>query len=291
MPTARPATLFVLVLTLALAGPLHAGQERVLIGAAPTPGHTQRTKLSQVMDLELRAPANAPTGFPSEGIHMEMTSDIVMRQSIGTPDADGRTRMDMTYESVSQGGTMNGQRMPMPSSNGGFEGQTLILWMGPNNQVVDVTVPQGMPMTESQAKQMFSQLFGAVPRQEMAVGETISTPLTVDVPIPGGGPSGMAVTGTTRTTLARIDGEGAERVAVLTTAFDGTLETPAGTAPGGRVIMAGTGTTELTLRSGLVRSATSTTTIDGPMALPGAPSGTPPLAMHGVVTVTLERLP
>lgn len=288
MRIARPVAL---LLVAALAAPLQAGQDKVLIGGTPAPGQSQRTRMSQVMDLQLKAGDTAPPGFPPEGIRMEMTSDIVMRQTIGAPDDAGRTRMDITYESVAQGGTMNGQRMPMPSSNGGFDGQTLTLWMDEANQVADVTVPQGLPLSESQAKQMFGQLFGAVPRQEMAVGETITKPLSVDVPVPGGAASGQSVSGTTRITLTRIDGEGADRVAVLTTVFDGTLETPAGPAAGGRVTMAGTGTTELSLRSGLVRSAKSTTTIDGPMALPGAPSGMPPLTMHGVVTLTLERQP
>lgn len=280
-----------LLLVLALAAPLSARQDKVLIGGTPTPGQTQRTRMSQVMDLQLKAGDTAPAGFPAEGIRMEMTSDIVMTQKVGAPDADGRTRMDVTYESVSQGGSMNGRAMPMPSSSGGFEGQTLTLWMDKDNQVVDVTVPQGLPMSQGQAKQMFGQLFGAVPRQEMAVGETVSRPLSVAVPVPGGGASGQAVTGTTRITLSRIDGEGAGRVAVLTTVFDGALETPAASAADGRVTMSGEGTTQLALQSGLVLSAKSTTTIEGPMALPGAPVGMPPLTMHGVVTVTLERLP
>lgn len=287
MPTTRPA---VLLLVLALAAPLAAGQDKILIGGMPSPGQSQRTKMSQAMDLTLRAGDNAPPGFPPDGIRMEMTSDIVMKQTIGAPDSEGRTRMDMTYESVAQGGTMNGQKMPMPSSSGGFEGQTLTLWMDKTNAVADVTVPPGLPMSESQARQMFNQVFGAVPRQEMAIGETISKPLSLDVPLPGGGASQQAVTGTTRITLSRIDGEGADRVAVLTMVFDGAIE-GAANAAGGKLTITGKGTTELALRTGLILSSTSTTTLEGPMAVPGAPAGAPPLAMHGVVTVTLAKLP
>lgn len=281
----------VLLLVLALAAPLDAGQDKVLIGGMPAPGQSQRTKLSQVMDLTLSAGDNPPPGFPPEGIRMEMTSDIVMKQTFGTPDADGRTRLDMTYESLAQSGTMNGQKMPMPSSSGGFEGQTLTLWMDKNNEVAAVTVPPGLPMSESQARQMFNQMFGAVPRQEMAVGDTIAKPLSLDVPLPGGGASGGAVSGTSRITLSRIDGEGPDRVAVLTTVFDGALENGGATAAPGRLTIAGKGTTEQVLRTGLIQAMTSTTTLDGPMALPGAPAGMPPLTMHGVVTMTLARLP
>lgn len=288
MPTARPV---VLLLVLALAAPLAARQDKVLIGGMPSAGQSQRTKLSQVMDLTLRAPESAPPGFPPEGIRMEMTSDIVMKQTYGTPDADGRTRLDMTYESVSQSGTMNGQKMPMPSSMGGFEGQTLTLWMNKNNEVAEVAVPPGLPMSESQARQMFNQMFGAVPRQEMAVGETVSKPLSLDVPVPGGAASNQAVSGTSRVTLSRIDGEGADRVAVLTTVFDGAIENGASSAAPGRLTITGKGTTEQALRTGLIQSMTSTTTLEGPMALPGAPPGMPPLTMHGVVTMTLARLP
>lgn len=285
----RSARTAAVLLALAVAWPVQARQDTVLIGRVPTPGQTQRTRLSQSMDLVLTPGDAAPPGFPPEGVRMAMTSAIVMRQEVGTPDADGRTRLDLTYESITQAGTVNGRPLPRPSSNGGFEGQTLTLWMDKDNQVADVTVPPGLPMTASQARQMFGQVFAAVPRQEMAVGQTVSKPLSLAVPLPGGGTANEALTGTTRITLSRIDGAGAARVAVLTSTLEGALEN--GLAGGGRLTMTGSGTTEFGLQSGLVLSASSTSTLEGPMALPGAPAGTPPVAMRGVVTVTLERLP
>jgi hypothetical protein len=120
----------------------------------------------------------------------------------------------------------------------------------------------------------------------------VTRPLSVTMPIPGPGGQAPTLSATTTMTLAKITGTAPTRIAVLDTTVEGTLDAAApGAASGATMKMTGTGTTELDLGSGFVIAGTSTTSLEGTMAMPGTPPGSAALAMRGTFTLTLERLP
>lgn len=265
----------------------------VLIGAPPKPGQSQRVSLTQASDMTLVAEGVAPPkGIPAEGLRMESLSTTVVRQSVGQPDAQGRVRHDLTFESMVRSTKMNGREMPTPP--GGLPdlaGKTFTIWLDGSNQVVDVGLPEGLPVTAQQAKQLFAPLLSAIPRAEMQIGESVTRPMALAIPVPGaGGRAGGTLDATTRTTLVKIDGAGAARVATLATAFEGSLNGAAGASAGQPIMsLKGTGSTQLDLGTGLVVASSSENLVEGRILPPGG-DGSKAMAMRGTVRVTLTRL-
>lgn len=279
------------LLGLAVAG----AQERVTLGP-PAPGQSQRVRMTQTSHMAMTPQGAPPPGFPQGGIETDATSTMVVRYDVGLPDAAGRTRYDVTYESMTRSVRAQGKDVPVPTLPGGdLTGKMFTVWLDADRQIADVTVPEGLPFTPAQAKQMLGPAFTAVPRQGMAIGDVSTLPYTVSIPVPGAASdSGAGITGTTRTTLQAIEGIGTDRVAVFAVAVDGAMgmgtSTAAAPAPGLAMSFKGTGTMTVNLLTGFVVRHQSDQTIEGTMRLPGAPESVGGFALHGTSSVALEQL-
>jgi hypothetical protein len=276
-------------LALVFAGHAGAQTEAIVIGAQPKPGQSQRVQTTQTMRVKILPEGERPPGFPAEGIRMEQTIVTVFRQDIGLVDAAGRVRHDLTYESMTQTSTMNGQEVPMPSDRiSMLNGKVFTLWLDADNQVADVVVPEGVPLSGEQARQMMSSVLAAVPRQEIRVGETVTRPFTMDLPVPGGRDA-PKITATTRLTLTGVDGVGTDRVASFDIAVEGALKTDAPAAgPAVSMSIGGTGTMRIGLLSGFVIASNSEQTLDGTFSTPGGKG--PAFTMRGTVQAKTTRL-
>jgi hypothetical protein len=293
----RIATRLVLAagLALVIAGPAAAQPappDAIIVGALPQPGQSQRLQTTQRTQLKMVPEGELPPGFPAEGLRIEQTTVTVMRQDIGLVGNDGRVRHDITYESMTQTSTMNGKEVPIPFERVSMlNGKVFTMWIDRNNDVVDVVVPEGVPLTGEQAKQMIGSVLTAVPRQAIRVGETVSKPFTMDLPVPGGREA-PKMTATTRLTLTGVDGAGTDRIANFDVAVEGLLKADAaGTGPAMSMTVSGTGTMRTHLLSGFVVASTSEQTIDGTFSLPGGngPLG-PAFTMRGTVLTKTTRL-
>lgn len=279
-------------LALVIAGPAAAqpaSPDAIIVGALPQPGQSQRLQTTQTMQMKMVPEGDVPPGFPAEGVRLEQTTVTVMRQDIGLVDNDGRVRHDVTYESMTQTSTMNGKEVPIPSDRlAMLNGKVFSMWIDRNNDVVDVTVPEGVPLTSDQAKQMLSSLFAAVPRQAIRMGETVTRPFTMDLPVPGGREA-PKLTATTRLTLAGVDGAGTDRVASFDVSFDGRLKVDAAaTGPAMSMTVGGAGTLRTHLLSGFIVASTFEQTIDGTFSAPGGKG--PAFTMRGTVLIRTTRL-
>lgn len=268
-------------------------QERVKIGAPPAPGQSQRVRITQTAHMTMTAPGTPPPGFPAGGLQFETSKTIVARHDVGLPDSDGRVRYDVTYESMAQHMEMQGKEVPVPAMPAGdLTGKPFTVWLDAANQIAEVGVPEDLPLTADQAKQLLAPGFAAVPRREMAIGDVATQPLSLSIPMPGpGGGVGATLSGSTRITLVAIEGTGTDRVATLGTVFEGNMGLGGASADAGlKTSIAGTGSMQVHLLSGFVIASRSNHTIDGTMRLPGAPDGAGGFMMHGTVEVTIERL-
>ena len=276
-------------LVLVCAGHAAAQSDTVVIGALPQPGQSQRLQTTQTMQMKMLPEGERPPGFPAEGLRIEQTTVTVIRQDIGLIDNDGRVRHDITYESMTQTSTMNGKEVPIPSDRiAMFDGKVFTMWIDRNNDVVDVVVPEGVPLTAEQAKQMMGSLLAAVPRQAIRVGETVTKPFTMDLPVPGGREA-PKMTATTRLTLTGVDGAGTDRIANFDVAVEGLLKVDApGTGPAVSIAVGGTGTMRTHLLSGFVVASTSEQTIEGTVGSPGGKG--PAFSMRGTVMIKTTRL-
>lgn len=274
---------------LVFAGHAGAQTEAIVVGAQPKPGQSQRVQTTQTMRVKMVPEGERPPGFPAEGIRLEQTTVTVIRQDIGLVDGEGRVRHDLTYESMTQATTMNGKEVPIPSDRiTMLNGKVFTLWLDANNQLADVVVPEGVPLSSEQAKQMMGSLLAAVPRQEMRVGETVTKPFTMDLPVPGGRDA-PKITATTRLTLTGVDGVGTDRIANFDIAVDGALKADAPAAgPAVSMSIDGTGTMRMELLSGFIIASTSEQTIDGTFSAPGGKG--PAFTMRGTVQVKTTRL-
>ncbi len=275
--------------TLMFAGHAAAQPDTVVIGALPQPGQSQRLQTTQKMQMKMVPEGELPPGFPAEGLRLEQTTVTVVRQDIGLVDNDGRVRHDITYESMTQTSTMNGKEVQIPSDRVSMlNGKVFTMWLDRNNDVADVVVPEGVPLTSDQAKQMLGSMLAAVPRQAIRVGETVTKPFTMDLPVPGGREA-PKMTATTRLTLTGVDGAGTDRVANFDVAVDGRLKVDAAaTGPAMSMTVGGTGTMRTHLLSGFIVASTSEQTIDGTFSAPGGKG--PAFTMRGTVLIKTTRL-
>lgn len=281
-----PLTLAALLLT---AGPLLAQDDTVNIGARPTPGQSQRLRTTQSAVVTMTPDGTPPPGFPPDGLRVDQESVTLVRQDIGLVEADGRVRHDITYESMTQTAKMNGKELPLPGGRADLlNGKSLSLWLDAKGDLADVIMPDGFPLTADQTRAMLAPMVAAVPRQPIRVGESVTRPLSMNLPVPAAGPP-PTISATTRLTLRSIDGVGTDRVATFDIVFEGRVETAAETTgPSMAITMEGTGRMRQHVVSGLVIEQTSDQTIDGVLGLP-AP-GAPRMRMRGTVHLVMARV-
>jgi hypothetical protein len=222
-------------------------------------------------------------------------SVLLLKQEVGAVDADGRLQLDLTYEDVSQELRVNDMPLPLPQESfDTLRGRKVTMWMGKNNEVLDVSAPENFPIPQDQLKQFLGPLVASVPHQEMAVGETVTLPFSMALPIPvptGGAPP--TLTGQTKTTLARLTPEADDQIATLeqtmNVAFDSTGETTGGRNVRMDMAIVASGTTHSYVRGGLVKSNAMTGTITGQFSPPGKSGAV--MKITGTMTMKVERLP
>ena len=271
-------------------------QPRVMIGATPAPGQTVRLRMTQEMDFVIKPIGDAVLpGMPKDGIHSKGKSTLLLKQQVGAVDADGRLRLDLTYEDLSQDLKVNDAAVPVQQGElDKVRGKVVTMWMGKDLQVLDVSAPEGFPIPADQLKQFLGPLVASLPHQEMSVGEAVTLPFSMALPIPT--PAGSAaplLTGQTKTTLMRVTPEGDDQVATLQQSLDVSYDSANETSAGRRVRMnmkiAGSGTTDTYVRGGMVKSNVMSATMNGQFLPEGGSAAG--MKLSGTMSMTVERVP
>lgn len=290
MPIRRRRTVrLALVALLLSAGPLLAQDDTVTIGLRPTPGQSQRLRTTQTLVMTVIPEGTPPPGFPAEGLNLEQETVTVMRQDVGLVDEKGRVRHDMTYESMTQTSRLNGKELPLPGGRADvFDGKTLTLWIDAAGEIADVGLPEGFPLAADQVRAMLAPMVSAVPRQPLKIGQSVTKPFSMNLPVPAGG-APPTITATTKTTLRAIEGVGTDRVAAFDIAVNGTLAAePGGAGPQMTMSIDGAGSMRQHIASGLMLEQSSDQTIDGHFTLPVP--GAPRMTMKGRVHVVSAKV-
>jgi hypothetical protein len=153
-----------------------------------------------------------------------------------------------------------------------------------------VTPPPDFPMKVEMIKEMLKQALGLMPRQELAVGETVTSPfsMAMPLPIPGDPPQ---LKGELKSTLTGLSGTPGNEVAalqqVVTASVDTSIAGPNGSPIAIKMTVTGNGTADWDVKASLVKASKMTTQIAGTLTLPGAGA----LELNGTTMVNLERLP
>ena len=282
------------VLTLlTIAAPLAAtAQSRVMIGGRPAPGQTVRLRMTQEMDFEFKPVGEPAPGMPKDGIRSKGKSTLILKQDVGEADAEGRLRLVLTYEDVSQDLKVNDVAVPIQEqANDAIRGKVVTMVIASNNEVLEVKAPDGFPIPPDQLKQFLGPLAASVPHQEMSIGETVSLPFSMALPMPTPGGAPPLLIGQTKTTLTALTPENDDQIATLDQTFDVVLDSTNQTSAGNRVRMdvkiSGSGTTNTFVKGGLVKSTTMKATLSGRFE---PPNGTTALKLTGTMGMTVERV-
>jgi hypothetical protein len=277
---------------------LRAQGDRITLPRKPGPSQTLTVHLTQDMDLQMSmgaapaSPAGASDSQSQSRPPMKLSGNMMVEgtQKFGEVDDQGRTPCEFTYTDASMDMKMNGMSMPSGDFKDQFVGKSMSFAYGPDGAVTNLKVPDnpGVANVQSTIQQALNAFTMSIPTKPLAIGDTAQMPFTMPLamPLPSGG-APPAFKGTITYTLVRVDGSGANRIAVLDQKLDATangpLPAPPG-APGGAganltMHMTGTGQVSMDLGRGIARSGEMTTTMDGSIKRPeGAPSqpGMPP---------------
>ena len=271
-----------------------AQSEKIALRMAPAPDQTVRMTMAQDMDMELIADSAGALPGLTAPLKMVMRTTMDVTQKVGARKPDGSVDAEITYDQVKVEMTMNGQTLPT-SVPSGFSTMKVTVTYNRNGEIVDV---KGLPDTGAipadTFKQMMSSFYGNLPAEPVGVGETASVPINFTLPLPIPGASAMKMAGDTKMKFVSLDRDDAgNRAARLEAALDGKM-TGDFPSPDGKnsmrldFLLKGSGTTVMDLTRGVLRSAISSTTIDGKLEMgTGAPVAVQPMRMHATMTVTM----
>jgi len=170
--------------------------------------------------------------------------------------------------------------MGNPGAGSEFAGQTLKAVFDGQGKLVDVKVPESMANIESAVRTMLATLAGTMPKVPMAVGDTAVVLLNIPVPLqlPGSAP-GQPMLMDTRNVfkLTGITRDGSDQIAqlaqtteaTLTTTLDLSAMTGSALSADVELKMTGTGTTEVNVDKGFIRTMNLDSVMDMTMRIQG----------------------
>ncbi|MEO5823471.1 MAG: hypothetical protein ABIT71_23450, partial [Vicinamibacteraceae bacterium] len=246
----------------------------------------------QDADINMK-PSEAAAGSPMGPMHLKAKTTTVVSQKVGTPDEKGAIKVEMTYDDITQDVRLNDQPAPPEAAAAAMKikGKTLGMVIDANGDMLEVTPPADFPLPPEMIKDMLKQALGLMPRQDIAVGETVTSPFAMAMPLPMPGDPPQ-LKGELKSTLTGLSGTGGNEVAaleqVVTAGVDATVAGPGGAGDITiKLQVKGSGTTDWDVKGGLVKGSKMTTTIAGTFTVPAVGV----MEMNGTTIVSVERLP
>lgn len=262
-----------------------AAQERVALRPLPSPNQTIKIALTSSQSFGM-AMENLPAPMQIDG-----STTFRATQTVGSPDAEGRLRVTIRYDSVTMVMTLNGNSIGVEAAAKKLQDSTITALLDREGKVIALRLPASLDSLDATVRQMITALAGGLPSVTLAVGDTVSTTLSVPLPmqIPGM-PMGQPITMETRNRfkLTAIEREGGDRVAVLSQTTDASLvhtmdiPTPVGNVSAQIDLkMNGPGTLRWNVDRGFIQLSSTDLTMDMTMVLSGPQTVT--MKMQGTV--------
>ena len=277
---------------------LTAQTDRITVRMSPAPNQTLHQRTTQVIAMTTEPKPGGTGALPlvPQAINMTMTMDVT--STVGPPNNQGHYEARVVCDSASMTATLNGQPMPMPQlSTEKAVGQLFTFTYDDQGKVINVETDGVLAGAAAAAlKQMLTSALATAAPITLSVGETVTVPTLLNVPLPAAAPGGaggpMTVSGETQCTLTSVTFDGADRIAHLamkiTSAVNSAL--PAGgSAPtiAVDIRMTGEGTSDVNVDRGIVLHKEQRMTVDASTnaeANPRMPN------MRGTITLTTDLL-
>jgi hypothetical protein len=255
----------VLLLSVVLPSLAVAQKERIRIRSLPLPDVTVRMSVDQTLHVDVQSAA-LPAPMALDG-----TTLMRFSQRAGQPDTAGMISTQLTYDTLQIAMNLNGS--PMGPSGSDLAGKSVTAKYDSAGRLMDLVLPPELERLATPMRNIFSSSLGALPSGELAIGDSVTTSMSVPIPIDLPGASNSAsVAWVTRFRLDRVLHEGAGVIAVFDILSQGTLKQMLATALGNADVdlkMTGTGTMEVDVQRGLVRTGTTDTKLNMTMDLGG----------------------
>jgi len=264
----------------------------ITIPLSPTPNQTIRTHTSQETTMTSEQEVPAGQAIPPQILHTTMTMDSTM--TVGPSDEHGRYDAHVVLQSIEATSTMNDKPMTIPKPNAG--GLAFTMSYDEHGKTIDMTGDSGPGADAAAAiKQMMASAMTTPAPLTLAVGESVTVPNQLRLPLSGGGSSAgggsMTTTGETRYTLSSITFDGADRIAHLTTKRTATMSGSPGSAAVQTTLeehWSAAGTIDVNIDRGITIHSSERVDIDGTsrIVMRGSPERS--MRTHGTTTLTLD---
>jgi hypothetical protein len=286
MTRSRLGLTFLLALT---AVPLAAQSERVTIRLSPTPNQTTQTRAAQdvVMTTEAERAADGARARPAMTMNMHM--DLESTSAVGPTDDRGYYSSQMTIDRMTMTMTMNGQPMPSQAALADAARRVVTVSYDDQGQILGTSIDGGNSVLNDSLKQFLKSALATVTPMTLSVGESVTIPAAISLPIPTGAANPMNLNGETRYTLTSVTFDGADRIAHLSMHSTATMshQPAAGDKPAMGMDMktTGDGKTDVNVDRGLVLHMELHSTIETSMQ---AATAAPSMRMHGTVNMVSD---
>ena len=139
-------------------------------------------------------------------------------------------------------------------------------------------------------KQILATAFATVAPMTLSIGESVTVPTALSLPVPGGGAAAMGVAGETRYTLTAITFDGADRIAHLASHMTNTIGQGSAAASPVALSMTttGDGKTDVNVDRGIVLHTEQQLTIEGSMRAGTGGQDAPSVHIHGTFAIVSD---
>lgn len=288
---------FLAIPLLVVPAALFAGQaERLTIRLVPAPNQTLHLRTAMEMNMTMTPDPSADTARSMPQMTSSMTMTAEHTTTVGPTDEHGHYGARVVCDSASHTAMLNGKPAPIPSGAADrVLEQVMTFSYDDQGKMLDVATEGGGldPALAGSLKQMLTAALAAAPPITLSVGESVTVPTQVNIPMPSAAAGTLSNSGEMRYTLRSVTFDGADRIAHLATASNNAITSSAvaaGAIPGVASDMrtVSEGTMDVNVDRGIVLHSETRTTLDGSTRVEGGQIAVPPMRIHGTITLSAD---
>lgn len=269
---------------------LAAQSERITVRMAPAPNQTIHLRTTQEIVMTTDAPMPAGSVPPTLSGPMTATMIVESTSAVGPTDHDGHYSARMSIDHASATVVMNAKSMPLPPVPDNVARPVITFSYDQDGKVIDVAtddMPAGAVIDG--VKQLMMSALQTVAPLTLSVGESVTVPTALNLPLAGGAAAPAGFTAQTRYTLTSVTFDGADRIAHLTTHMTTTIapgpDTAAGSPGSMTMTMTSDGKTDVNVDRGIVLHGEQQMTMEGSMRAGQAATA---MTLHGKVSIVSD---
>jgi hypothetical protein len=253
---------------------LAAQGEKITLRTTPAPNQTIRIGMTQNMSFDAASGA-----LPSGTMKIEGVTAFQGTQRVGAPDAQGRITTEFSIDSMTIAMTLNGSPLPSPPLDS-LKGKSFTVVYDATGKVEEVKASGETGAAMNSVKSMMGQLAGNLPNATLGIGDSISVPVSLSIPVPGLSSGGEPINleGSNTFKLVATGRDGSDRLATLE------LRTEAGMSGNLSLHMSGTGSMQWNVDKGFIKAGSNDLKLDLTMTMPG---GTGTMNLNGTIHMVI----